>query len=267
MMRVACVQFAPVWGDPAANRERMTTLCPGDADLVIFPEMATSGYIFPTREALAAVAEVAQGPSADHMTELARRNGCHLLYGFPEREGERLYNSAALVGPDGLRCVYRKAHLFAGEPEFFSPGEAPWPVVDIGGVRVGIMICFDWFFPESVRSMALNGADLIAHPSNLVLPYCQDAMITRSLENRVYTATCNRVGSETAGGRTYTYTGASQITAPGGERLASAAALGDAVIAATIDPNRSREKLAGPGVALFSRRRPELYARLTEPRE
>lgn len=266
-MRVACVQFAPVWGDPAMNRERMRALCPGDADLVIFPEMATSGYLFATLETLRAVAEPAEGPTAKHMGELARRYGCHLVYGFPEIDGERLYNSAALVGPDGLRCVYRKAHLFADEPAFFTPGEAVWPVETVNGVKIGLMICFDWFFPESVRSMALREAELIAHPSNLVLPYCQEAMITRSLENRVFTATCNRIGTETIEGRRYTYTGASQITAPDGRRLVQAPTDADAVVCASIDPSLAREKLAGPGVALFSRRRPELYGTLTEPPE
>jgi len=92
--------------------------------------------------------------------------------------------------------TYRKIHLFYKEKLYFAPGENPPKVFNVNGVNIGVMICFDWIFPETARTLSLQGAELIAHPANLVLPYCQNAMITRSIENRVFTATANRVGSE-----------------------------------------------------------------------
>ncbi|MFO0767873.1 MAG: nitrilase-related carbon-nitrogen hydrolase [Nitrospiraceae bacterium] len=92
-----------------------------------------------------------------------------------------------------LGC-YRKTHLFFEETLFFDPGDSGFQVWDVGGAKVGVMICFDWFYPESARTLALMGADIIAHPSNLVLPHCPDSMVTRCLENRVFSITANRIG-------------------------------------------------------------------------
>jgi len=128
-------------------------------------------------------------------------------------------NSAALVGPGGIVGLYRKVHLYYRETLYFAPGNLGFPVYDLPFGRVGIMICFDWYYPESARSLALKNAQLIAHPSNLVLPHCPDAMITRCLENRVFAATVNRVGTEKRGGSDLTYIGTSEIVAPTGEIL------------------------------------------------
>jgi predicted amidohydrolase/8-oxo-dGTP pyrophosphatase MutT (NUDIX family) len=242
----------------------MEALCPSDAELVIYPEMATSGYVFENRDQLWDTAEDLSGSSVTAMRDLAERYGNYLVFGFPEKSGDSLYNSAAVVGPNGFLSVYRKAHLFASEPDYFQAGQSPWPVYDINGVKVGVMICFDWFFPESVRCMALAGAEIIAHPSNLVLPYCQQAMLTRSLENCVYTATCNRIGSEGSENTSYTFTGQSQITGPDGERIVQAAIDLEEVIMADIIPARARIKMAGPGVPLFDRRRPDLYQQIVD---
>lgn len=137
-----------------------------------------------------------------------------------EEHQTRYYNSAALVGPEGIIGNYRKVHLYYREKLFFAPGNLGFPVFDLPFGKVGMMICFDWIYPESARSLAMSGAQLIAHPSNLVLPYCPDGMITRCLENRVFAATADRVGVENRNGVNLTYIGTSQIVSNKGRILA-----------------------------------------------
>lgn len=261
--RVACVQAAPRLGEVEVNRVRWAALIPEGHALVVLPELATTGYFFGSRDDLRRVAEPLDGPSSAFFREVARERCTCIAYGYAERDGDHLYNAAALVGPDGLLANYRKVHLFGHERSLFAPGEAEWPVVELDGWRVGLMICYDWYFPESLRILALKGADVVAHPSNLVLPNCQGAMPTRALENRVFTMTANRVGSETRGAHTLTYTGGSLIVSPRGDILARASRENEEVVSALIRPQEARDKHASPYNDLFADRRPSLYTRLT----
>ncbi|GAH14135.1 unnamed protein product, partial [marine sediment metagenome] len=118
--------------------------------------------------------------------------------------------------------TYRKLHLYYKEKLWFSLGNKPLKIYEVKNAKIGIMICFDWFFPETMRSLNLLGADIIAHPANLVLPYCQRAMITRCLINRVFAITSNRIGNEARGEDNFTFTGRSQITSYNGDILSSA---------------------------------------------
>ena len=186
---------------------------------MVLPELFNTGYQFISREEARDLAEkVPSGRTCKAMTDLARSGNMILVFGLAERDKDRIYNSAAIVGPEGYMGVYRKTHLFAEEKLFFEPGDTGFQVFDTGSARVGIMICFDWWFPESARSLALKGADIICHPANLVLPDCQQAMVTRSLENGVFSATANRIGTESRGGkRPLSFTGKSQILDHRGE--------------------------------------------------
>lgn len=262
-MRIACVQFSPALLDFETNLRRMTKFVEQtDADLVVMPELATSGYFFPSREAAASVAESEKNmPSADRMARAAEKAGSMaVVYGFVELgEGGKLYNSAAVVTPGGLAHVYRKIHLFNTEFEVFEPGDRPFEVVKVKDVTLGVMICFDWIFPESMRSLALLGADVICHAANLVLPYCQEAIKTRCLENRVFAATCNRVGTETRGAESLTFTGLSQITSPAGEALIRASGESEEIVEANVDPALARDKKVTPKNDVVTDRRPHLY--------
>lgn len=259
-MRLAVVQTAPVKGAEALNRARARVLMSrSPADVYVLPELAFSGYNFASRKEARARAEPADGPSARWARDLCRSMGAHVLYGFPEVAGGRLYNAAALVGPRGLRGVYRKIHLFGKEKSFFNSGDAPGPVWRVGPFRLGVLICFDWFFPETARSLALTGADVLLHPSNLVLPHAPDAMITRCLENRVFAATANRVGREDGAAGPLTFIGRSQIVSPRGERLARLGPAAVGVAVAAIDPRAARDKRLASGNDLFLERRPALY--------
>jgi len=191
-------QFAPAWGRPDANRARLEeTLRGARADLLVCPELATTGYSFLDRAELMRLAEpVPSGPTCALLSTACRETGRAVVFGLAERDGDRLYNTGVLLTPDGGAVVYRKAHLFNTEKLVFDRSGPSPRQGRVGEARIGLMVCFDWRFPEMARALSLEGADLIAHPANLVHPYCQDAMVTRSLENRVFTITASRTGEE-----------------------------------------------------------------------
>jgi predicted amidohydrolase/gas vesicle protein len=266
VIRVGFAQFSPAFGEPERNIAHIEDLLAHvEADVVVLPELVTSGYLFADAEEVRALAEPPDGPRMRRLALIADARACLLVAGFPERAPDGYYNSAAVLSPDGVLAVYRKVHLFRDEKLWFRAGDAPAPVIRWRDVRYGLMICFDWFFPEMTRSLALRGAQVICHPANLVLPFCQDAMITRSLENRVFTITANRVGTETRAETSLTYTGRSQITAPNGARLVTAPAEEESVATVEIDPTEALDKQVTSRNDLWSDRRPDLYASLSTP--
>src|SRR5262245_1062413 len=263
-LRVAFVQGRPVFGRPGTNLEHGLALAATvAADLVVIPELWSSGYVFSTHAEVGTLAEDAQrGLTARALTAAARRERRHYVAGFPERHRGRFYNSAMLVGPAGVKAVYRKLHLFEREQEWFSPGNLPLAVHRVGPARVGLLICFDWRFPEAARVLALQGADVIAHPSNLVFPNAQEAMRVRALENRVFTVTANRTGTERRRGGTVPFTGQSQVVDPDGIVVARASKVAETAMAVDCDLARSRKKQLTKKTPLFANRRPEHYRSL-----
>jgi predicted amidohydrolase len=261
-VRVGCLQFQPVRGDIAHNIKAIQALLVGvQADLLVLPELANSGYLYADPADLAPYAEdgLGDGPFLSAMRALAGQIGGVIVAGFAETASEGLYNSAAAVTGAGVVQIYRKTHLFADEKSLFLPGNTGFRVFEHGDARIGMMICFDWFFPESARTLALAGAQIIAHPANLILSLCQAAMLTRSQENRVFTITANRFGHETLPGKTLNFTGASQIVDPRGRCLAHASAEGDWVGLTVIDPLAAEDKMITARNHLFEDRRPEMY--------
>jgi predicted amidohydrolase len=262
---VAFVQGAPRFGRTAENLERGLALAATvAADLVVLPELWSSGYVFSSTAEVARLAEDAErGATATALAAAARREKRHFVAGFPEVHRGRFYNSALLVAPGGGRVLYRKLHLFEREQEWFSPGNLPLAVHRVGAARVGLMICFDWRFPEVARVLALAGADVIAHPSNLVFANAQEALRTRALENRVFIVTANRTGVETRPGGRVPFTGRSQIVDPGGVVIARAGKTETVARVAACDLALARDKALTAQTHLFRPRRPELYAALT----
>ncbi len=263
--RVAVVQSSPVFGARDANCEALVAaMATLDADVFVLPELAFSGYVFASHDEVRALSETVDEPRLARLREVAAARDAVIVAGFAERADDRVYNSAAVLAPEGVLAIYRKIHLFGDERRWFAPGEAPAPVVQWRGRALGVMICFDWFFPETMRSLALRGAELVCHPANLVLPFCQQAMLTRSLENRVFAATANRVGTEARGGTTLTFTGASQITGLRMQRLVAGPESGAWGAVATLDLAEARSKQLSSGNDLFAERRPALYAGLRD---
>ena len=261
-MWVGYVQLGPRFGDVEGNIERALSLMEGErADLWVLPELFSTGYLFASREELMELAEpVPEGPTTRALSDFARERGCFIVAGVAERTGDRVYNAAVVVGPEGLIARYRKIHLFGKEKLWFDPGDLPLEPVDMGGVKIGVMICFDHFFPETARTLALKGAQIICHPANLVLPGLgQLSMRVRAMENRVYTVTANRIGVEERGGEALSFTGGSQIVAPDAVVLRSASPDREEIGIAEIDPTRALDKRVTRYNDLFADRRPEFY--------
>jgi len=261
-VKIGFFQFRPQHGDPAANlRMIQKALEDRQFDLLVLPELASTGYLFDDLAELRALSEPASGSGLflHGLTEIAREHSACIVSGFSERAPETLYNSAAAVDENGVLCVYRKVHLFNTEKELFTSGDKGFPVFHFHQVCIGMMICFDWAFPEAARALALKGAQIICHPANLVLPWCQTAMLTRSLENAVFSITANRIGAETGQGQSLRFTGKSQILSPTGELLARANEKDQTLWIVDIDPARAQDKRFGAGNDLFADRRPAQY--------
>lgn len=260
-MRVAVVQSKPIFGEIDPNLRQISTLMAGTkADLYVLPELFNTGYNFVDKQEAEALSEEIPGPTYEVIAAFARRNSCYVAYGFAERNADQIYNSSALVGPTGLVGVYRKVHLYARENLFFSPGNVGFPVFDLPIGRIGMMICFDWMFPESARTLASKGAQLIAHPSNLVMPHCPDAMVTRCLENRVFAATANRIGTEDRGGLALSFIGKSEIVFPNGQIYARLAEDQLGVAIADIDLSVADNKKINEFNDVLSGRRADQYS-------
>ena len=273
--KIAGIQVDCRLGQNARNLDKMLnhleSAAGQGARLVIFPECALPGYCFDSREEALPYAEQIPGPAVESLGQACRRLDVFAVMGMLERAGDRLFNAAVLVGPQGLIGSYRKVHLpFLGIDRFNTPGDRPFQVWDLGGLRVGLNICYDGSFPESARVMTLAGADLVALPTNWP-PGSECAsehmVATRAMENTIYYAAVNRVGEE----RGFRFIGGSRICDPSGKTLASEPGDGEAVLIAEIDPARARQKqlIRVPGkheVNRIADRRPEFYGKIVEPR-
>ena len=269
-MKVGYLQFKPELGKPKRNLEKVSDLISKENfDLLVLPELANSGYLFGEREELRHVSENPDtGKFCNMLKRISKEKDAYIVSGFCEsvKEDNReiYFNSSILVYPNGEFRVYRKTHLFYDECDFFEPGNTGFWVYEIfnkkfGFVKIGMMICYDWIYPEAARSLALRGADIICHPSNLVMPYCQAAMFTRALENRVYTITANRVGKDINGEKSLEFTGESVILNPKGEYLARGSKDKEEITFIKINPELSRDKHINEKNDLFAERRDHFY--------
>lgn len=261
-IKLGFVQTNPEFGAVDKNLNRAKQLW-GErkADLLVLPELFSTGYQFQSLAEARNLSEpIPDGPTTQFLVGWAREAGITLVAGLAERDGKTLYNSAVIVGPKGLLGKFRKAHIFDSENNFFEPGNIPFIVFDAGFAKIGIMICFDWRFPETARTLALQGADIIAHPSNLVLPHCPQAMITRCLENRVYAVTSDRVGSEKrVAGEPLKFIGQSQVVDPDGNVLIRASEDEEEAHVVEINLAKARNKQINARNDLFADRREDLY--------
>lgn len=229
------------------------------ARLLLASELFLSGYA--VGGALPALAESADGPGAEQVAKIAAECGLAIGYGYPERDGEALYNAVQLIGPDGTRLAgYRKTHLFGEfEKSFFTPGDEPVVQADLDGVRLGLLICYDVEFPENVRAHALAGTELLLVPTALMRPYeivAQTVVPVRAWESQLYVAYANRCGPEGE----FHFAGLSCLAAPDGT-VRARAGLGEDLLVADVDPGLLRASRAGN--PYLDDRRPELYGALT----
>jgi predicted amidohydrolase len=265
-MKAGFIQFSPKFGRVDANIEKAISMIEkSDAELMVLPELFNTGYLFISlEEAADAAEEVPAGKTTRALCAIARKKKINIVAGIIENFHGNLYNSAVLVSPAGYLGTYRKVHLFNEENLWFKSGNTGFNIFDLGICKIGLMICFDWFFPESARILALKGADIICHPANLVLPYCQDAMITRCLENKIYIVTANRTGDEERSCKRLSYTGKSQIASPDGRILYRACAQNDEIGIVEINVQTARDKRINVHNNLLADRKPEYYQDLVK---
>ncbi|WP_461632760.1 nitrilase-related carbon-nitrogen hydrolase [Labilibaculum euxinus] len=256
-MKIALIQFAPVFGDLKSTIESLKVLLfrAKEADLVVLPELANTGYNFDSKEEAFGQSEtVKDSVFLDFIQESCLQYNFTVVTGFSEKDGDQLYNSAVLMNATGLVGTYRKLHLFMNEKNIFEKGNLGLPVFIVDDVKIGILVCFDWMFPEVWRKLALQGVDLILHPSNLVLPYAQSVIPSYALVNRIFIATANRIGTE----KELSFTGQSIIVNPRGEVLAKADML-EQILFVDIDPELSRDKMITKNNDVFKDRRTDIY--------
>ncbi|MBL7994911.1 acyltransferase [bacterium] len=261
MLRVGYYQFRPAFGQKKKNLLRViNTLHAVTADLIVLPELPFTGYYFQDRQETMLLSEEPSGSTiVEALTALCKERNCYVVTGFAERALDKCFNSALLIGPEGLLHTYRKLHLFSEEKNWFDPGDNALQVQTVRGAKIGMMVCFDWIFPEVMRTLALQGAQVICHPSNLVMNYCQDAMRTRCIENMVYAVTANRFGSDKRPHGELKFTGQSQITAPKGVVIHKALPQRETLFITEIDPDTALNKKITALNDLHKDRRPDFY--------
>jgi predicted amidohydrolase len=270
IMKVGFLQFQPILKEVETNIDKISKLLESTEsfDLMVIPELANSGYVFVDKDELEKTSEeIPSGYFVEKLIELAMKKDGYIVCGVCEKSGSKYFNSSVLVGPEGFVAKYRKVHLFDREKLFFEPGDGPFILYNIRGMNLGILICWDWIFPEATRSLAIQGMDVLAHSTNLVLSFCQTAMITRSIENQIFTITSNRIGIETNGEHSLHFKGHSQVTTPDAKRLAQASTDKEEVHIVDIDLSKARNKWLSDRNHIFKDRRPEMYNTLIEKKE
>jgi len=259
-MKVGYVQNSTFFGKKEKNFDQVGKLI-GDvqADVLVLPELFATGYAFASKKEIKKLAETNNGETAAFLKEISAKTGAVIVAGFIEKDNGTYYNSSILVHKNKVIDTYRKIHLFNKEKLWFSPGNKRLSVHNVNGIKIGMMICFDWIFPEVSRTLALNGTQIIAHPANLVLSHCQKAMLTRCIENRVFSVTANRIGNEKRGEDDFVFTGRSQITSFDGKILSSAPENKTFIDVVEIDASEANNKMITEYNDVLGDRRKEFY--------
>ncbi len=263
-MRVGFYQFQPIFGTKEKNLAKVCTrLKKVDADLMVLPELFATGYLFRNRKELEAMAEpIPDGLTTKTLLAVSKLKKMFIVAGVAEKTGKKIYNSAVLVCPDGKVHTYRKVHLFMDEKFIFSPGDKPFPVFDVGKVKIGMLICFDWVFPEASRILALRGAQIICQPANLILPYAHSVTLSRAIENRLFIILCNRIGEERRGRKYLKFNGMSQVVNTRGKILCRASKEREVLKIIDIDPKMALDKKVTKYNDVIKDRFPKLYHKL-----
>ncbi len=258
-LKVAQIQFAPVLGDEEGSMDRFRELIFSTrhkADLIILPELANSGYNFRDRNHALEMAEhIEDSEFIDWLRRWALMHETNIVTGFLEKDGDKLYNASVFINKRGKKEVYRKMHLFMNEKSIFDRGNTGFPVFQMGEHKLGMLICFDYLFPEAWRIMALKGADIVAHPSNLVTDNAFKVVPAQAIMNGIYVFTTNRIGAE----GDLTFAGKSFAVDPKGSILASASADQPEVLRTKIEPELARDKMITPNNHVLNDRFPEEY--------
>jgi 5-aminopentanamidase len=273
-LKMAGIQMEPKILEKEQNLEKMIYHIRANATegikLIVFPECALTGYCFNSLEEAIPVTELIPGPSTDRLCVECRELGVYVVMGMLERDGDKFYNAAVLIGPQGIIGKHRKLHLpYLGIDRFLNHGNLPLTVYETEIGKIGLGICYDGYFPEHARVLAIQGADMILLPTNWpegVENFPEYILPARSIENLVFYIAINRVGEE----RGFKFIGRSKITHCFGVVLADGKAYENDILYAEIEPETAREKkiVFIPGeneIDVFNDRRPEFYEPITKP--
>lgn len=262
-MKLSVIQFKPQFGELESNFEKIKAYSENiDSDILLFPELAFSGYDFKNREEAIGHSEEFRTGYTRELQSISSKSNKIICVGFAERKDNKLFNSAVVLFPESKYSItYHKVHLFFRERFVFDEAEKGYFVVNYPDfdINIGPMICYDWRFPEASRTLALKGADVILCPSNLVTKVWDIATPARALENKVYFAVANRIGSENRNGNELEFNGGSVIHGFNGNNLAKASYSNEEVISAEIFPEQTRKKSFNEFNDIFTDRRPKFY--------
>ncbi len=265
-INIAIVQFSPTWNNKANNYKALAAILNNlVADIIVLPELCTTGYSFLTQQEVLAEADTAIDAAA-FFQAFSNKNKAVIVAGFAEKENNDVYNSAIIVSPFTSHIVYRKTHLFFKEQQCFLKGNSGFKVIQhpVKDCKIGVMICYDWRFPESARTLALQGADIIVCPANLVTSVWEIGMKSRALENAVFVAVANRCKTEVRvlannEKQALTFTGKSVLYSTMGAELVQADKAHDCIITFTADVQLARNKKFNEYNDIFQDRNPSLY--------
>lgn len=261
-MRTALLQSSGRPGSVAGNLkvldEAAGRAAAAGAGLLVTSELFLTGYAI--GDDIGRLAEPADGDAADAIAESAARHGLAVAYGYPERDGERVFNSVQMISADGTRLAnYRKTHLFGCfERDHFTPGEQSVVQTELNGLTVGLMICYDVEFPENVRAHALAGTDLLLVPTAQMHPFqfvAEHMVPVRAFENQMYVAYVNRAGREGE----FEFVGLSTLAGPDGVARTRAGRREELVLADADPVFLAASREANP---YLTDRRPGLYGSL-----
>lgn len=258
MLKTAQIQFDPQVGKSAKNFLKVTSFLgkTENARLVILPELANSGYNFFDRKQATLMAEtINKSDYIEMLVETAKSQNQFIVSGFLEKEESELFNTSVFISPKGQIKKYRKIHLFMNEKEIFSKGNLGVEVFEMDEFSLGMLICFDYLFPEIWRIMGLKGADIVAHPSNLVTYKAFKVVPAQAVINRFFIFTTNRIGTE----RDISFSGKSFLVDPEGDVLSEATADKEEILFTEIDPLAARNKMITAKNHVFKDRFPEDY--------
>jgi predicted amidohydrolase len=265
-INIAIVQFSPIWNNKSKNFKKIASLLENlKADIIVLPELCTTGYSFLTNKEAFESADTSEEIST-FFQKFSNKNKAVIVAGFAEKEKQEVYNCAIIVSPFQNHSVYRKTHLFYKEKNCFATGNSGFKVISHPNkdCKIGVMICYDWRFPESARTLALQGADIIVCPANLVTTVWEIGMKSRALENSVFVAVANRCQTEI---RTLennqkqelTFTGKSVLYNTLGAELIQANSENDTILTFSIDAKLARNKKFNEFNDIFEDRKPSHY--------
>ena len=240
-MIVGSLQMNVIKGDKKRNLDHIERNIDRAIDLVALPELFSTGYYFETFDELKTAAEeIPNGFTTQRLVEIAKKSNCHLIGAIVEKEGDEFYITAIIVGPSGYIGKHRKRHITDDESMYYAPGTSS-DIYEINGCKVGVIVCFEGWFPESARELMIKGAQVICYSLLTCQQRTLDIMRIRAIENKVYIVAANSISTETHNNQSITFRGDSRVIDYDGNILAEAGQE-EKLLAVTIDESKTIHK-------------------------